>query len=1112
MVAIGNSLDPVKLRKFKNNVFLNHTDTVVRLPASSVVGSKAASSLRDVSSNGSSVAIAAKTVMQAHQRIPVITMGNTTYGFGLVDSKQNVSNFEECGWIRMFPEATQEQLADFIFEKLEGLVNIAGINNIPFVGVSFGGPVDKTNGIVATPFRGPLQPFERYPLVKELEGKIERKYKTHLKVVIFNDAEAALRGELQPGGALYPYGYGSIMIIGTGMNLKATVGYEPYYGKRGEINELGHNLAPVRILRSYNRYKQAVGSGKYAYLGKITRGKLPVDARGAHIKGDLEDNCAGPNLARRFFEFIVLRSGHQKVRAYVVSKIKQMLLRQEFSSFAKSSVKNLLRIVTTQSTELPREERRARTVIIKAIMISITELALKNEPVALRWVKSRAKELGEAIAAFMAAYPNEKFIEHIVLVSTVAEKFALGISDKQHNDIFIGTMRDSAYHALRRRGISRARAHTLANGIQRSPLDYRREMIAFVPAMHRGASSSALADEMSLWRRHILHKDAKIEMDKDGFFAAIEKTIKETLQLESRAATSKGYFYTNEVIQRLIAAAILHWNNSHVKEKPGSHIRRLAKQGRRRLSLYEGQSALPGKTIYFTAQGENDTNIRGVTAVYRPHVSGKQLVETLPELFNILGIPTTKKSMLLILESLEGYKAFTAEMNALKDNFSAWLKRNAVRGKPDTLRKLVNAILKNNSEQDAIFEINAVLEGLHKDRDPRFIGFINALPRSFRPTSLKPFELLVADTKENSFIHRETDLSQSFLRNGNGLRFYLHPYTYSLIKDIWSRKGMHKATDKILFYPHASSRTGYARINGKPSSHMIKIDIPARISTSLRILGKTTVEEELGAAQFIARNIKSRAPPSSIELILSTEAVTHQLSNGITLATMARPIAVSQPKEIMIPGTMLASLSGFSKTPIIKELVKGYSSKEIEKFFSQTIVQPLMQAWDYFLSMTGGQGAIGMTPELHAANFHYAYDPYKHVLLPKIIVKDFEHSRVLRVDKTPESFEKATVRILETYDQLMGRLFLAPLIAILSKASGIPEERFDELARDAFIAHIGAENRKKFLLRNAVVGCIHDNFTLLKDLPYQIMWNASPRFRPHEIEGYNVDSGVFRKE
>ncbi|MBU2102303.1 MAG: ROK family protein, partial [Candidatus Omnitrophica bacterium] len=1049
--------------------------------------------------------------MQRYQRIPVVTMGNTTYGFGLVDYAHNVSNFEECGWMRMFPEATQEQLADFIYKKLEGLINTAGIDNIPFVGVSFGGPIDKTHGIVATPFRGPIQPFERYPLAKELEDKIERKYNRRLKVVILNDAESALRGELQPSGALYSYGYGCIMIVGTGMNLKATLAYKPYYGRRGEIDELGHKLVPVKALHSYGRYTHAIGNGRYAYLGKITRDKLPVDAQGIHIKGDLEDHCSGPNLARRFFELIVSQNRHQEARSYVVSKIKQMLVREELSLSLASSVKNLLRIVTTPPADLPRKERRARTVIIKAIMISITELALKKEAVALRWVKDRAKELGEAIAAFMAAYPNEKFIEHIILVSTVAEKFALGVSDKQHADIFIGVMREAAYHALKRRGISNSRAHTLANGIQRSPLDYRREMIAFVPAIRQGASSSPLADEAALWRRHILNKDKKIEMNKDEFFAAIERTIKQTLQLKRHAAPLKGYFYANEVMQRLIATAILHWNNSHDREKPGSSIKRLAQQGTRGLFLYEGRCALPDKKIYFAAQGESDGNIRNAVALYRPHASGKRLVETLPELFKILGIPTTKQAMSLILESLKGFKVFTAEMNDLEGNFAAWLKRNAVRGKPDTLRKLVNAMLRNNSEQDAIFETNAALEGLHKDRDPRFIGFINALPRKFRPSSLKPFELIVADTKENLFIHRTTDLSQSFLRSGNGIRFCLHPYAYSFMKDFWLKKGIHKAKDKILFYPHVSSRTGYARLNGKPSSHMIKIDIPARISTTLRILGRTTVAEELGATQFIARNIKSRAPPETIELILSTEAATHQLPKGITLATIARPAAASQSKMIMVPGTMLASLSGFGKTPIIKELVKSYSPKEVETFFSQTIVRPLMQAWDYFLSMTGQEGVIGMTPELHAANFHYAYDPHKHRLLPKLIIKDFEHSRVLRVGKTPGSIEQATVRMLETYDQLMGRLFLTPLIAILSKASGITEERFEELVRDAFVEYIGAENRKKFLLRNAVIGCIHDNFDLLRGLPYQMMWNASPRYRPHEIGSYTVESEVFTK-
>ncbi|MFA5199584.1 MAG: ROK family protein, partial [Candidatus Omnitrophota bacterium] len=231
------------------------------------------------------------------------SLGGSKLGPGAVNARGDlVIVVEDLKWQDYFgrsvKESKPEEILSAIVEQVEIVLSSAGIklSQIQEIGVAFAGPVDHDSGIAGTPFAAPNLPFDHYPFKETLEKMLQERFGTFVPVEIYNDCEAAVMGELSPRGALYEYGSGTAMIIGTGINATAAKAGKPYYGLEGEIKELGHNLVPTRNLSG--RYSHSKGA--YTYTGKQTLGDHPKDDTGKNLKGDFEDTLSGPNLDRRF--------------------------------------------------------------------------------------------------------------------------------------------------------------------------------------------------------------------------------------------------------------------------------------------------------------------------------------------------------------------------------------------------------------------------------------------------------------------------------------------------------------------------------------------------------------------------------------------------------------------------------------------------------------------------------------------------------------------------------------------------------------------------------------------------------------------------------------------
>lgn len=127
-------------------------------------------------------------------------------------------------------ESLARQIGELVAEPLPPGLELAA------VGIGFGGPVDRTSGVVATSFQ--VAGWGRFPLVewvrRQLPGSL-----ADLPVAIENDANAAALAE-----ALVGAGAGSRVVFytnaGSGIGAGLVVAGDLYYGRdRGEM-ELGH--------------------------------------------------------------------------------------------------------------------------------------------------------------------------------------------------------------------------------------------------------------------------------------------------------------------------------------------------------------------------------------------------------------------------------------------------------------------------------------------------------------------------------------------------------------------------------------------------------------------------------------------------------------------------------------------------------------------------------------------------------------------------------------------------------------------------------------------------------------------------------------------------------
>lgn len=418
-----------------------------------------------------------------------LSMGGDKIAVNLVNEKgellikaKDQKGFE-CKWrkeLKISPETPgfhSEKNADKIMDLLTDLIEkalkeakgmgvIEDISSIVEIGVAFAGPVDSEKGVAGTPFKTPNQPFVNYPFVKALQSRIAKKFKrSAMPVELINDCQAALRGELSKKGKLHKYGFGAVMIVGGGINIATAKNGKIYFGRYNEIREVGHIVSKELFEEAIISQLEA-HPGKYVYTGLWTRGDLPRDLQGEDIKGDLVDGCSGPGLAKRFAETLLKDKSlgaHQikdKIELHLIED-KELLL-----DFPEVSIKKALGVLMKKG-ELTEVEEKLKLKIIDIILRSVTEAALDGDGLAKEWIKQAGTEIGQALAAFIAAYKDEDFVKHIILASEFNKRFGRGVIE-DGQDLYLKTIRDAVRKELTLYGISLQTAKKRAEGIVRS--------------------------------------------------------------------------------------------------------------------------------------------------------------------------------------------------------------------------------------------------------------------------------------------------------------------------------------------------------------------------------------------------------------------------------------------------------------------------------------------------------------------------------------------------------------------------------------------------------------------------------------------------------------------
>lgn len=283
-----------------------------------------------------------------------------------------------------------------------------------------------------------------------------------------NDPRAILERELRPDGTLYFLGVkdGSVLIVGDRIEIRAT-------GDNVEIKNVGHNLILTKSLPS--TYEPSKGT--YTYTGFVTKGEHPKDASGQDVKGDFEDRCSAPKLAVNFARTILQEYGPRSHN--IKDKIESQLIKDKelFSDLAQvmKSVVDRMRILEMLVREegLSEAQERLKPRIAELIIKSVAEAALDGDEMARVLIKEAGREIGQALAAFIAAYKDKEFAKHIVLASGISESFEKGIVDLSGKDLYLESIRTAAREELKLNfGIRPEKAEELTSGIIRSKLRY----------------------------------------------------------------------------------------------------------------------------------------------------------------------------------------------------------------------------------------------------------------------------------------------------------------------------------------------------------------------------------------------------------------------------------------------------------------------------------------------------------------------------------------------------------------------------------------------------------------------------------------------------------------
>ena len=266
-----------------------------------------------------------------------------------------------------------------LLAMVDEVIDLAALRreDLSGIGVSCGGPLDTTTGIIYSPPN--LPGWDALPLKEMIESEF------HIPTIIENDANASALAEARFGGGR-GYDYVLYMTMSTGIGGGIVANGEIYHGANDSAGEVGHQiLLPEGPL---------CGCGKY---------------------GCLEALCSGPSIARRAQEAIV-NQPHTKILALADGRIDGVrsehvlqaardgdvlgrILVEETAYYMGWGIANLVNILNPEIVLLGTIAVAAGDLLLDPIRSAVTEMAMQRP---LEAVKIMPAELGDSIGDLAA--------------------------------------------------------------------------------------------------------------------------------------------------------------------------------------------------------------------------------------------------------------------------------------------------------------------------------------------------------------------------------------------------------------------------------------------------------------------------------------------------------------------------------------------------------------------------------------------------------------------------------------------------------------------------------------------------------------------------------------
>ncbi|MBN1493437.1 MAG: ROK family protein [Candidatus Omnitrophica bacterium] len=424
-----------------------------------------------------------------------VRIGGTNLTVAVLDGHNRILTVNNIKWEWVFPrwrakrdrktDANAQAVIDETIKLIMKTLNNANNPRIEHIALNVAGPVDKDFGLVGTDFPSPSLPFNNFPIVKQLNEGLAR-HKINASIDLANDTEASVNGEtLTPRGLLHRHQDGCAVIIGTGMNIGVKKNGAYYMGEQNEIREAGHKIIQM---------KADDGSVHFEWVGDRVGTYHPIE------KG-------------RTVEKIKQKSRDRGMK-YIADP---QLFEEKYPDFPiidyEAGLRDLEDIISGEHIG-----RRLRREKAPYTVVTVTDAALRgNEKLkekARAEIRSIARDIGKGLAAFIAAYGQEAFVEHIVLCSSVAENLGRGVYEKagDEEDIFMTTLREALVDELTGHfHMPIESAGTIAAGVQRSGIDFHRELMSHVPTIREMESLKALNRNYAVREQEFATERAQIE-------------------------------------------------------------------------------------------------------------------------------------------------------------------------------------------------------------------------------------------------------------------------------------------------------------------------------------------------------------------------------------------------------------------------------------------------------------------------------------------------------------------------------------------------------------------------------------------------------------------------